>query len=779
MEGHRMGFILKEFQDEAINELRETFLDLWKNGKGRQIPITFKSPTGSGKTIMMAHFLKIIANDIQFDVDKSFVWFSFNEESYIQSKENLAKYYNGGNELNLLDHNSLNNGKLSNNDVFFINWQKLKMRTKEGRKLRKAGEETPSFDEFINATKLENREIILIIDEAHRDSDTELAQDLIDLIDPRIIIKVTATPNEEVSHSDVINKKVGWVEVNRDKVVSEGLIKEKIVVQTREDLEAVQEKDQDRVLLELAYNKRKELKKHYEEIGKEINPLVLIQLPNDDEEFKVGQSKLEIVKAFLNEKNIQENEIAIWLSDKKENLNLIEKNNSKVSFLLFKQAAATGWDCPRASILVMFREIKSPIFHTQTVGRILRMPEAEHYTNPALNVGYLYTNYERNQIKLPDNQSGKNKPHIYTSERKQLDEIIALKSTYFSRTDYGDLGFTYQNTFFKTANSFFEFQDGDLKEDILNKLTKKGLKVEGTKISNELIVNAEIESYDDFIDQINSSGEIQEEQISKNDLEKLYNLLCYQIISEQKEEKKKYAPERSYGKLKSALNVWLKSLLGGDTYKIYTIIVNDLLQLDRSVLRRVISDSLGEYRAIRDNEILTKVKSSRQEVDWHIPEIQTYTEDYEMIDFNKSIMVPFYIKKEYHGKQNEIAFMSYLDKSSSIEWWYKNGDNGRQFFAVPYFNTTTRTYNSFYVDFIVRLNDGSICLFDTKSGNTANTEGRARGLYEYIQTNTNKELPLVGGIVINSAGEWYYNDNEDYNYNPNDLSAWKKLNDLL
>jgi type III restriction enzyme len=53
-----------------------------------------------------------------------------------------------------------------------------------------------------------------------------------------------------------------------------------------------------------------------------------------------------------------------------------------VSFLLFKQAAATGWDCPRASVLVMFREIKNPTFAIQTVGRILRMPFGTHFAKP-------------------------------------------------------------------------------------------------------------------------------------------------------------------------------------------------------------------------------------------------------------------------------------------------------------------------------------------------------------------------------------------------------------
>lgn len=53
----------------------------------------------------------------------------------------------------------------------------------------------------------------------------------------------------------------------------------------------------------------------------------------------------------------------------------IENNESEIDFMLFKQAAGTGWDCPRAQVLLMYREISSPTFYTQTVGRILRFVE--------------------------------------------------------------------------------------------------------------------------------------------------------------------------------------------------------------------------------------------------------------------------------------------------------------------------------------------------------------------------------------------------------------------
>lgn len=65
--------------------------------------------------------------------------------------------------------------------------------------------------------------------------------------------------------------------------------------------------------------------------------------------------------------------------------------NGQYSFLLFKQAIATGWDCPRAKILVKLREGGTERFNIQTVGRIRRMPERKHYDNELLDNCYLYT----------------------------------------------------------------------------------------------------------------------------------------------------------------------------------------------------------------------------------------------------------------------------------------------------------------------------------------------------------------------------------------------------
>ena len=151
--------------------------------------------------------------------------------------------------------------------------------------------------------------------------------------------------------------------------------------------------------MEAAYKKRLEIKKLYSDLGLKINPLVLVQLPTSE----AGEDKKEFVEGFLAQKkiNYDNHKLAVWLSEEKVNneKEFVTPNESDVEFLIFKQAIDTGWDCPRAQILVRFREVRSIVFEIQTVGRILRMPEAKHYLDDNLNKGYVYTNVKSLEIK--------------------------------------------------------------------------------------------------------------------------------------------------------------------------------------------------------------------------------------------------------------------------------------------------------------------------------------------------------------------------------------------
>src|ERR1700690_3262282 len=100
-------FALKPFQETAIGQLKDKFLTLWKLGD-RNLNLTLKSPTGSGKTVMMAQFLRDIVSDPRFsNADVGFLWITNSDSLAMQSKEKLFSYYGGASENTLLDMNNL------------------------------------------------------------------------------------------------------------------------------------------------------------------------------------------------------------------------------------------------------------------------------------------------------------------------------------------------------------------------------------------------------------------------------------------------------------------------------------------------------------------------------------------------------------------------------------------------------------------------------------------------------------------------------------------------
>ncbi len=99
-------------------------------------------------------------------------------------------------------------------------------------------------------------------------------------------------------------------------------------------------KDLDKTLIEIGMKKREQLKAEFKALGKDINPLMLIQLPNDDSKLveKGEQKKEDIVTEYLLKNKVPEHKIAKWF-DKNPRPDDLEDNNSEYDFLLFKQAA--------------------------------------------------------------------------------------------------------------------------------------------------------------------------------------------------------------------------------------------------------------------------------------------------------------------------------------------------------------------------------------------------------------------------------------------------------
>lgn len=408
------------FQQKAIDELVETFKTLWQTNK-YQLPITFKSPTGSGKTFMVTHFVDALNRQPDWDEDVAYVWITFSDDLAMQSRNKFYDYFFPNLSNQLLTISNFNQGVLKRKDILFLNWQKLVSKRAADRVLRRSENEELRkeqgfyFEDVVERTHAEGRQIVMIIDESHKNVTEAAIRDVNTPLNPRIILKVSATPEEEPTASQLKHHEAGFVEVERKDVVEAGLIKEEILSQTEEDLNRYEQQDNDTLLLDLAIEKRNVLVAEWKSIGEKINPLVLIQLPNDDKKTKDTEvkTKEEIVTEYLTTKRgVKKEHIAYWFDGRRENMDGITEKDSKVDFMLFKYAAGTGWDCPRAHILVMYREIKSNTFHTQTLGRILRMPifGKDLSCHPMLRTGYLYTNYQRNEVQNPADTKSENTP---------------------------------------------------------------------------------------------------------------------------------------------------------------------------------------------------------------------------------------------------------------------------------------------------------------------------------------------------------------------------------
>ena len=399
--------ILKQFkfQQLAIDSLFEKISAIWvsKPESLAERYLYMIAPTGSGKTVMMGSLLEKLTDVSTHEglEDRCFIWLTPRPLLAKQSKKSLENKYN----LNCLDFDD-NVKELKNNEVFFCNWELLKTGN-YGKTERDV--ERNTFWRMIDSTK-ENRDIVLFIDEAHFGAETERTDILIHDIDPSVIVKFSATLDTiEASENNIVL-------IKEEDVINEGLITKSIDIQTREEiLQSADTTDDDitkhQLFLEIAKTRREVLVESYNRERVKINPLVLIQLPNEmKQQVKEGavtereqkQIKESDYYKYLRESGVREENIAIWLSEEKQNLQRgeMERNDDKVEYLFFKMAIATGWDCPRAKVLVVFRNTTSKSFKIQTIGRIRRMPKQNHYKNEDLNKSYVYTEYSKSDSDI-------------------------------------------------------------------------------------------------------------------------------------------------------------------------------------------------------------------------------------------------------------------------------------------------------------------------------------------------------------------------------------------
>lgn len=78
-----------------------------------------------------------------------------------------------------------------------------------------------------------------------------------------------------------------------------------------------------------------------------------------------------------------------------------------------------------------------------------------------------------------------------------------------------------------------------------------------------------------------------------------------------------------------------------------------------------------------------------------------------------------FIVSDTRKSTSEREFEKYCERCDAIEWVYKNGDAGQQYFSVVYLDGLTGKQWLFYPDYIVKMTNGDIWIIETKGGMNA------------------------------------------------------------
>ena len=765
------------YQQRAVHDLVEKTIELLCL-TGHRKQLVFKAPTGAGKTMMASQMLNELTEELQSRGDcpyqrVAYVWIAPNklhQQSYFKMKEFFG-------ETHLLrpvmyDELDQSDGYIKPGEILFVNWESI---NKEKNVMVRESEQNLSVFEIARRTQEEQGvSIVVVIDEEHLfwSKTADKSQKVLEKMMPKVEIRISATPK---THSDYT------VVIPREKVIEEEMIKRQVIMNPDIAKGFTDESELNQHLIAKALEKRNQLAEAYRKVGANINPLLLIQLPNDTSETMSSEDLAiaEQVKTYLRAvKGITEENgrLAIWLSKEKANLPHLEAQDNLAEVLLFKQAIALGWDCPRAAVLLIFRKLQSDTFTIQTVGRILRMPEQKHYAEELLNVGYVYTDISKDKIQIvAEDMDYLHKDVLQAVRRDQLVNV-ELTSFYSERksSDRNRLGPDYKkvlmdcfvrNWVVAYQPSFFSFDDDGENTSDMESVCAKNRKAVANRINLDVKnVNVEIPSDVVFQNELGiiDTGKRKKFARSAGELHRIYIDFCRSLLGKFE---KAHSTDVLAGYLLAAMED-LFELFETDAKKVILYHANkpkfvDIIQKSLDVYGRLLQGRKNEARQ-REFEAYK----------WEVPADRLYKEstNHIMKEVEDHALLPFIELNQ--ASTPEQRFRDFLEKNKEyIDWWYKNGDEGKQHYSVPYTNSQGERA-LFYVDFVIRMKNGQVFLFDTKTENSdAEAPNKHNGLIDYLKQYRQDGVLMDGGVIIGDGDLWRYSDSKIEN--TSNTAGWK------
>lgn len=671
--------------------------------------IILKSPTGSGKTIILTYFMHQYIQSYRKIV---FVWLTPGKGNLEeQSKKKMDKYIHAAQTKLLSD--VMTDG-FEENDNCFINWEKL---TKKGNNALKDSEYT-NFLEHIEHALNAGLHFIVIVDESHQNN-TVKADEIIQYFHTNKIIRCSATP-KGIKNAEII-------EIPETDVIAEGLIKKMLII--NEDFpQVIETESQTEYLLEKAYDKQHKLRCAFLSAGKDINPLIVVQIPNKSEKLQ------DDVERWFEKQGVsyENQQLAVWLSDMHENLEGIDEPNAKSVAVIIKQAVATGWDCPRAHILVKLRDNMDETFEIQTIGRIRRMPEAKHYGSDLLDSCYLYTFDEKFTagVKM---SLGKGALEAVTLFLKNEYKGITLTSEQRTMvTDYRNP----KKALFSVVKYFEEkFKTGANKAENKTRLQAVGFEFSADVLRHTF--SGETETLNFASTDMNTVTIT--EKLNTHDHGHMYHQKVGKIGME-------IGMEYSYmntiiRKLFDRNFTYSRKILAMEPREVYAFVINNA-DLLRHIVREAMAAEL-EQLSLNIDQI--------SKVPFRIPQSCLFTYDATaktQLEMRKNVYQAYLSSAEVRSS-SERKFEKFCEKCNAVEWVYKNGNKGNEYLSIVYADNSDKQKN-FYPDYIIGVN-GEIWIVETKgsfdrSGNSQDIDIFTPKKFEVLKDYLIR-YNLKGGIV--------------------------------
>jgi len=416
-----MKFTLKDYQVDAVRDALSNLKKAREDWHGGDYKSAFSltAVTGAGKTVMAAAaFEALFHGDDEYDFDADtgavVIWFSDDPALNEQTRFRLMEASDRIRHTDMVVvENTFNRAKFEAGKIYFLNTQKLGKNSLLVRGFEGEGDGGGLFpetrpdlrshtiwDTIRNTVEDPDLTLYLVLDEAHRGmgDPSKAAETAKSTIVQRLINGfsgvpgvpavwgISATVERFKRAMEGANKRIVLPDVVVDsaKVQESGLIKDTIILDIPNEVG-----DFDTVLVRRATDKLKASTDAWAEYAKEqdeadaVRPLMVLQVPNTPDPNDIGRALDTIFQEWpelpsssvvhvLGEHTTQQfgNRNVPYISPE------LVQDATWVRVLIAKDAISTGWDCPRAEVMVSFRTAVDRTHITQLLGRMVRSPLA-------------------------------------------------------------------------------------------------------------------------------------------------------------------------------------------------------------------------------------------------------------------------------------------------------------------------------------------------------------------------------------------------------------------